>query len=317
MRLLAVFAAVFFLSFALFAQTSTTQLPKRTSKRPQKAAPQVRDALADTDDEEDESEDGEGEETERPWAAVFQSFNEVQSGSLNRREFSESGDALMLNMVGFDYRIFSSVKVGAAQEWETTMGLGENRAQNRLLDTYVQLKDEAFFKLGNVEAKSHLRFYLPSGEESREIEQILRVRYELALERELRRFTVRYILRPEYHFQKYLAFYDSATESVAGTPGLKLWNLAELEYRISEKLKIRQALGVADTWFNGDSNYDLSAKRSEDFISETGLNWEATDNLAFEVGIYEWAPDLLAQDRAFSLYRDDEANYFLYTELAF
>lgn len=318
MKLFIIFAAVFFCALASFAQSSTTTLP-RVQKSRERAAPVIREshsALEQEDIEEDES----GEE-DTGWSVLFESFNEVSAVTMNTRAFDVGGDAddiFATNLVAVDYEVAPAIQLGIGVEWETPWGLNGGGARSKMNDSYVQVLDEEFFTIGNrIESESLLRLYVPTGEDSRDLGQVASVRYELSLARSFRAVTVKYLFRPQFYAQKYLAYLDADTEAILGTRSWEISNLVELEWRLGRGFSFHQLVGLRGVWYYGDANYGLQDARGDDFLAETALGYEISEQVALRAGLYQEAPDLHTQVRAFSPYRDDEANYYLSAAISF
>jgi hypothetical protein len=80
---------------------------------------------------------------------------------------------------------------------------------------------------------------------------------------------------------------------------------------------LRQIVGTKNEIRHGDANYELEYDRDELFLNETSVSYEQSESLTLRGGLTQEGPNLLAQARAFSPYRDDESTYYLSAELSF
>lgn len=239
----------------------------------------------------------------KKWSADFYAESYLGVQDANKGQ----GNAASAAFVGINYKINDRFKTYIRQNVGASFSNQEGKdSKYTMEDTEIGLGLGKIVSWNDGGIAVTNRFYLPTGEASRNAGQIARLREVIKTSQTLDgSFEVGHILDPRIHFQSRDTFINAEGKEKE-TAGYKLVQYAYLEAKLNDIFTTTAAMGTEDAWTRR-SGIRTAANHYIDLSGTAQL----TKEIALTVGLDNSGKVGKDQERRHAFMRSDETSYYM------
>lgn len=233
-----------------------------------------------------------------------------------------------------NYRASEQITLGVGQDFMTNYGglNASGTSMNDIDDFFVSFAHRSIFTLPiGINFSTQQRLYAPTSPGSQRIGQIAQWRgYFTFSGAPAEKLSIDVGFQTRYYFQQF----NTGTPADLSAP----WDGIKTRYSGTEYARLKATTTVTYVWTEGFNSYFeggliesfrnagiapdtgefIAVRRGSTTFAEAGVNYDFTSNLQASVGVTtDSGHDLINPARQFSLFRDDETNFFFSGRLSF